>query len=164
MQEMANTLDYIIDTVPVFHLLEPYLSLLKLDGKLILMGIINTTLQFLTPTVLLGLAGEDIPIPVGDDAAAADVPPSPSADFDVRRTLETVMTVQQAHGRKTITGSYVGSVKEIEEMLEFCKEKDLSSTIEVVKMDYVNKAIERVEKNDVRYKFVVNVSRSKLDQ
>nr|POF15822.1 hypothetical protein CFP56_35260 [Quercus suber] len=45
-----------------------------------------------------GIAGEDIPIPVGDDAAAADVPPPPSADFDVRRTLETVMTVQQAHG------------------------------------------------------------------
>ena len=39
-------------------------------------------------------------------------------------------------GRKTITGSYVGSVKEIEEMLKFCKEKDLSSTIEVVNMDY----------------------------
>ncbi|KAK7848499.1 cinnamyl alcohol dehydrogenase 1 [Quercus suber] len=120
MQEMANTLDYIIDTMLVFHPLEPYLSLLKLDGKLILMGIISTTLQFLTPAVLLG--------------------------------------------RKTITGSYVGSVKEIEEMLEFCKEKDLSSTIEVVKMDYLNKAIERVEKNDVKYRFVVNVSRSKLDQ
>ena len=67
-------------------------------------------------------------------------------------------------GRKTITGSYVGSVKETEEMLEFCKEKDLSFTIEVVKMDYVNKAIERVEKNDVRYRFVVNVAGSKLDQ
>nr|POE51174.1 ferric reduction oxidase 4 [Quercus suber] len=48
------------------------------------------------------LAGEDIPIPVGDDAAAADVPPSPSADFDVRRTLETVMTVQQAHGKGSL--------------------------------------------------------------
>ena len=44
MQEMADTLDYIIDTAPVFHPLEPYLSLLKLDGKLILMGIINTPL------------------------------------------------------------------------------------------------------------------------
>ena len=42
MQEMADTLIYIIDTLPVFHPLEPYHSLLKLDGKLILMGIINT--------------------------------------------------------------------------------------------------------------------------
>jgi len=120
MQEKTDTLDYIIDTVPVFHPLEPYLSLLKLDGKLILMGVINTPLQFLTPVVMLG--------------------------------------------RKTITGSFVGSIKEIEEMLDFCKEKGLTSMIEIIKMDYVNKAIERLEKNDVRYRFVVDVAGSKLDQ
>ncbi|KAG2704127.1 hypothetical protein I3760_06G170500 [Carya illinoinensis] len=57
MQEAADSLDYIIDTVPVFHPLEPYLSLLKLDGKLILMGVINTPLQFLTPVVMLGESG-----------------------------------------------------------------------------------------------------------
>lgn len=67
-------------------------------------------------------------------------------------------------GRKTITGSFVGSIKETEEMLEFCKEKGLSSMIEVVKMDYVNKALERLEKNDVRYRFVVDVAGSNLDQ
>lgn len=54
MQEAADSLDYIIDTVPVFHPLEPYLSLLKVDGKLILMGVINTPLQFVTPMVMLG--------------------------------------------------------------------------------------------------------------
>lgn len=54
MQEAADSLDYIIDTVPVFHPLEPYLSLLKLDGKLILMGVINTPLQFISPMVMLG--------------------------------------------------------------------------------------------------------------
>ncbi|KAL3538840.1 hypothetical protein ACH5RR_002206 [Cinchona calisaya] len=120
MQEAADSLDYIIDTVPVFHPLEPYLSLLKVDGKLILMGVINTPLQFVTPMVMLG--------------------------------------------RKTITGSFVGSMKETEEMLEFCKEKNLTSMIEVVKMDYVNTALERLEKNDVRYRFVVDVAGSKLEQ
>ncbi|KAL6514205.1 cinnamoyl-Coa reductase [Orobanche hederae] len=119
MQELADSLDYVIDTVPVFHPLEPYLSLLKVDGKLILMGVINTPLQFVTPMVMLG--------------------------------------------RKSITGSFVGSMKETEEMLEFCKEKGLSSTIEIVKMDYVNTALERLEKNDVRYRFVVDVAGSKLD-
>lgn len=54
MQEAADSLDYIIDTVPVGHPLEPYLSLLKIDGKLILMGVINTPLQFVTPMVMLG--------------------------------------------------------------------------------------------------------------
>ncbi|THG01048.1 hypothetical protein TEA_000213 [Camellia sinensis var. sinensis] len=120
MQEIADSLDYIIDTVPVFHPLEPYLSLLKLDGKLILTGVINTPLQFLTPVVMLG--------------------------------------------RKIITGSFIGSMKETEEVLEFCREKGLTSQIEVVKMDYINTAVERLEKNDVRYRFVVDVVASKLDQ
>ncbi|GMQ01005.1 hypothetical protein CsSME_00047815 [Camellia sinensis var. sinensis] len=120
MQEIADSLDYIIDTVPVFHPLEPYLSLLKLDGKLILTGVINTPLQFLTPVVMLG--------------------------------------------RKIITGSFIGSMKETEVVLEFCREKGLTSQIEVVKMDYINTAVERLEKNDVRYRFVVDVVASKLDQ
>lgn len=120
MQKAADSLDYIIDTVPVFHPLEPYLSLLKLDGKLILTGVINTPLQFVTPMVMLG--------------------------------------------RKSITGSFIGSMKETEEMLNFCKEENLTSMIEVVKMDYINTAMERLEKNDVRYRFVVDVAGSKLDQ
>ncbi|XP_022869315.1 cinnamyl alcohol dehydrogenase 1-like [Olea europaea var. sylvestris] len=119
MQELVDSLDYIIDTIPVFHPLVPYLSLLKVDGKLILMGVINTPLEFITPLVMLG--------------------------------------------RKSITGSFVGSMKETEEMLEFCKEKGITSTIEVVKMDYINTALERLEKNDVRYRFVVDVAGSKLD-
>ncbi|OIW06986.1 hypothetical protein TanjilG_18374 [Lupinus angustifolius] len=119
MQGAANSLDYIIDTVPVGHPLEPYLSLLKVDGKLILMGVINTPLQFVSPMVMLG--------------------------------------------RKSITGSFIGSIKETEEMLEFWKEKGLSSMIEVVNIDYINKALERLEKNDVRYRFVVDVKGSKFD-
>ena len=67
-------------------------------------------------------------------------------------------------GRKTITGSFIGSMKETEDMLAFCKEKDLTSTIEVVNMDYINTAFERLEKNDVRYRFVVDVAGSKLPQ
>ena len=67
-------------------------------------------------------------------------------------------------GMKSITGSFVGSIKETEEMLQFYKEKGLSSMIEVVKMDYVNKAFERLEKNDVRNKFVVDVAGSRIDQ
>lgn len=65
-------------------------------------------------------------------------------------------------GRKVITGSFIGSMKELEEMLEFCKDKKLSSMIEIVKMDYINQAFERLEKNDVRYRFVVDVAGSNL--
>lgn len=54
-------------------------------------------------------------------------------------------------------------MKETQEMLEFCKEKGVRSTIEVVKMDYVNTAMDRLVKNDVRYRFVVDVAGSKLE-
>lgn len=66
-------------------------------------------------------------------------------------------------GRKVITGSFIGSMKETKELLDFCNEKGVSSQIEVVKMDYVNTAFERLEKNDVRYRFVVDVAGSRLD-
>ena len=72
--------------------------------------------------------------------------------------------VWNCEGRKSITGSFIGSMKETEEVLEFCKEKGVTSMIEMVKMDYVNTAFERLEKNDVRYRFVVDVAGSKLDQ
>ncbi len=79
-------------------------------------------------------------------------------------TVGVLFSASICAGRKSITGSFIGSMKETEEMLEFFKEKGLSSMIEVVKMDYVNKAFERLKKNDVRYRFVVDVAGSKLDQ
>lgn len=50
---------------------------------------------------------------------------------------------------------------ETEEMLEFCEKKGLSSMIEIVKLDQINEAMERLERNDVRYRFVVDVAGSK---
>ena len=55
-------------------------------------------------------------------------------------------------------------MEETQEMLEFCAEKGLKSMIEIVKMDYVNEALERLEKNDVRYRFVVVVAGSNLNE
>lgn len=65
-------------------------------------------------------------------------------------------------GRKSITGTFIGSMEETQEVLELCKEKGIASTVEVVTMDYVNQALERLERNDVRYRFVVDVAGSKL--
>lgn len=114
MAAAADGLDYIIDTVPVVHPLEPYLSLLKVDGKIIMMGVINQPMQFITPMIMLG--------------------------------------------RKSIAGSFIGSMAEAEEMLEFCEKKGVSSMIEIVHFDRINEALERLERNDVRYRFVVDVA------
>lgn len=66
-------------------------------------------------------------------------------------------------GKKTISGSFIGSIKETQELLDFWVEKDLKTMIELVKMDYVNKAFERMERNDVRYRFVLDVVASNLE-
>lgn len=65
-------------------------------------------------------------------------------------------------GRKSITGSFIGSMEETQEVLEFCANKGLTCMIEMVTMDQVNKALERLERNDVRYRFVVDVAGSNL--
>jgi len=64
--------------------------------------------------------------------------------------------------RKSIVGSVVGSVKETQEMLEYCAEKGISSVIEKVPMDYINKAWERMMKSDVHYRFVIDVANSNI--
>ncbi|KAK4488415.1 hypothetical protein RD792_004178 [Penstemon davidsonii] len=66
-------------------------------------------------------------------------------------------------GKKAILGSFIGSVTEMQELLNFWVEKGLTTMIEVVKMDYVNKAFERMERNDVRYRFVLDVAGSNLE-
>lgn len=66
-------------------------------------------------------------------------------------------------GKKTIMGSLMGSIKETEELLELWAEKGLRSMIEVVKVDYLNQAMERMERNDVRYRFVLDVAGSKME-
>lgn len=66
-------------------------------------------------------------------------------------------------GKRTVTGSFIGSMEETQEILEFWADKGLKSFIETVKMDYVNEAFERMERNDVRFRFVLDVAGSNLE-
>ncbi|KAI3978854.1 hypothetical protein MKX01_016029 [Papaver californicum] len=61
-------------------------------------------------------------------------------------------------GRKTIAGSIMGGMKETQEMLDFATKHKITEDIEVVPMDYVNTAMERLAKGDVRYRFVIDVA------
>nr|UQB59829.1 CAD-2 [Fagopyrum tataricum] len=65
-----------------------------------------------------------------------------------------------AMGRKLVGGSNVGGMKEIQEMLDFCAKHNITADVEVIKMDYINTAMERLAKSDVRYRFVIDVSSS----
>ncbi|XP_026415685.1 probable mannitol dehydrogenase [Papaver somniferum] len=61
-------------------------------------------------------------------------------------------------GRKTVAGSSIGGLKETQEMLDFAAKHNITADIEVVPMDYVNTAMERLGKGDVRYRFVIDVA------
>jgi uncharacterized zinc-type alcohol dehydrogenase-like protein len=59
--------------------------------------------------------------------------------------------------RRSITGSMIGGTKETQEMLDYCAEKNIVSDIELIPVKDVNVAYERMIKNDVRYRFVLDM-------
>lgn len=61
-------------------------------------------------------------------------------------------------GRKSMTGSMIGGIPEIQEMLDFAGKKSIVSDVEVINADYVNKAYERTIASDVKYRFVIDAS------
>ena len=60
--------------------------------------------------------------------------------------------------RRSIIGSLIGGIKETQEMLDFCADNNIVSDVEVIKMDYINEAYERIIKSDVRYRFVIDLA------
>ncbi|XP_044469370.1 probable cinnamyl alcohol dehydrogenase 9 [Mangifera indica] len=118
LKAATGTMDYIIDTVSAVHPLLPLLSLLKVNGKLITVGLPEKPLELpIFPLVL---------------------------------------------GRRLVGGSEVGGIKETQEMLDFCAKNNITADIEVIKMEQINTAMERLAKSDVRYRFVIDVGNSKL--
>src|SRR5690242_14681614 len=64
-----------------------------------------------------------------------------------------------ALARRSLSGSNIGGIAETQEMLDFCAEHDVTPEIELVEPDYVNEAYERVLASDVRYRFVIDISK-----
>ncbi|XP_047093374.1 probable cinnamyl alcohol dehydrogenase 8D [Lolium rigidum] len=63
-------------------------------------------------------------------------------------------------GGKGIVGNLVGSIRDCQAMLDFAGKHGITADVEVVKMDYVNTAVQRLQRNDVRYRFVIDVAGS----
>ena len=62
------------------------------------------------------------------------------------------------NGRRSIGGSMIGGMPELQEMINFCGEKNIVSDVEVIKADYINDAYERTVASDVKYRFVIDAS------
>lgn len=63
-------------------------------------------------------------------------------------------------GRRSLAGSLIGGIRETQEMLDFCGQHRIVSDIELIPMKDVNTAYERMLKNDVRYRFVLDVKKT----
>jgi len=61
-------------------------------------------------------------------------------------------------GRKSLAGSGIGGIAETQEMLDFCAENNIVSDIEMIDMKDIQTAYERMEKGDVRYRFVIDMA------
>ena len=110
----AKTFDVILNTVSAELDINKYVSLLKLDGTL----------------VVIGLPGKPYAVHVGS----------------------------LLDGRRSIAGSMIGGIPQLQEMLNFCGEKSIVSDVEVIKADYINEAYERTVASDVKYRFVIDAA------
>lgn len=71
---------------------------------------------------------------------------------------EALFTPPMILGRRSVAGSVIGGIKETQEMLDFCGEHNIVSEIEMIDMQNINEAYERMLKSDVRYRFVIDMA------
>src|SRR5277367_441679 len=112
--KLKGYFDLVINTVSADMDWNQYLSLLRMDGSMVVVGI------------------PEKQVPIG----ASDL----------------------IKGRRSLAGSMVGGVAETQGMLDFCGKHNIVADIEVVPIQKVNEAFERVLKSDVRYRFVIDMA------
>ncbi len=113
-KKLKGSFDLIINTVSADMDLNQYLSLLKVDGSLVVLGIF----------------------------------PKPAS----------ISAFSLVGGRRSLAGSLIGGIKETQDMLDFCGKHNIVCDIELIPVQKVNEAYERVIKSDVRYRFVIDIA------
>jgi uncharacterized zinc-type alcohol dehydrogenase-like protein len=111
MAANAGTFDFLLNTIPVGHDLNPYIPLLKVNKTMVVLGATPVDLH----------------------------------------------TMGLAFGRKSVAGSLIGGIRETQEMLDFCAKHNIVADVEMIKMEDINTAWDRVMKADVKYRFVIDM-------
>lgn len=114
MRRYAGKLHFVLDCVSASHDINAYLSQLRVDGSLALVG------------------APEHPLPV---AAFSLIP-----------------------FRRTFAGSMIGGIAETQEMLDFCGKHNIVSDVEMINIQQINEAYERLLKGDVKYRFVIDMA------
>ena len=113
MAAHANSFDFLLNTIPVAHDVNPYIDLMKRDTTMVIVGALAL--------------------------------------------LPDVNGVGLIMKRKRIAGSLIGGIRETQEMLDFCAEHNIVSDVEMIDIQDINAAYERVVKADVKYRFVIDM-------
>lgn len=119
MKAHRSSFDFLLNTIPVDHDVNPYLNLLKLDCTMVMVGAIEP-LSSVHSGLLIGK-------------------------------------------RRNIAGSLIGGIKETQEMLDFCGEHNIVSEVEMINIQTINQAYERMQKSDVKYRFVIDMQSLKKE-
>jgi uncharacterized zinc-type alcohol dehydrogenase-like protein len=114
MQKHTESFDFILDTVSAEHDINSYLSLLRRDGNLTIVG----------------------------------APPKPLG----------VTAFSLIMRRRSFSGSNIGGIAETQEMLDFCGQHNLTANVEIIPIQKVNEAYERLLKSDVKYRFSIDMA------
>ncbi len=61
-------------------------------------------------------------------------------------------------GRRRVAGSPIGGIAQTQELLDFCGRKNILRDCEMIRMDQINEAFKRMERADVRYRFVIDMA------
>jgi alcohol dehydrogenase (NADP+) len=61
-------------------------------------------------------------------------------------------------GRRSLSGSLIGGIKETQEMLDFCSTHNITADIELISIQNINEAYDRLIKSDVKYRFVIDMA------
>lgn len=115
MAAATGRFDFIVDTAPNAHDLNPYMMTLGFSGVLIIVGLVGA----------------------------------------IEPALNTLTMMP---GRKTLATSNIGGIAETQDMLDFCAAHGITCDVEMIRMDEINKAYERLEMGDVRYRFVIDIA------
>ena len=71
--------------------------------------------------------------------------------------LNQVNAAQLMFGRKKLAGSLIGGISQTQEMLNFCGEHNIISEVELIRMDEIQEAFQRLVDSDVKYRFVIDM-------
>ena len=119
MNKHAGSFDFILDAVAATHDINTYITMLKVDGNLTIVG----------------------------------APEKPHA----------ISAFSLIMGRRSLSGSPIGGIAETQEMLDFCGQHNIAADVEVIPIQKVNEAYDRMARSDVKYRFSINMASLKSE-